>query len=347
MTHTSRHEPFLGRAARGGDWAELARGTYRVIIDAVEAGEWSVVVDVLPVAVLEAEELHEVFGDWPDQIVEWMIASGADPVVVAEGEEHLQQLLGSGGRAEWEARWAQYVRQTDLALALAMDRSPDTLGAVLGARDTWLAPHDRAVDLIYGLLDLAVRLLGEDCLPVVWNHLMSDWYDDHARRLDVANQPWDESFRQLALAITDGFHGHLSGVDRLGDMEFIDESDRIGFRFAPCGSGGRTLRDDTTHDQPRPESPYGFAVTSEPHDWSFGKTGVCAYCVHCCLLNMTMPIDRLGYPTRVIEPPTWPEARDGGTCTWWVYRDPSLVPDHVYEQVGRSRPAAVDPEESA
>ena len=346
MPSTSGYEPFLGRPARTGAWADLARGTYRVIIDAVESGDWNTVNDLLPITVLEAEELHQVFGEWPDAIVQWMLAAGADPDAVAAGEEKLLQLIGSGGRVEWEIRWQQYERQTDLALALAKDRSPDTLGAVLGARDAWLAPHDRAVDLIYGLLDLAVRLLGEQCLPDVWGHLMSEWYDDHARRLDVARQPWEESFRQLALAIVDGFHGHLSGVDRLGDMQFIEEADRIGFRFSPCGSGGRVLRDDTTGGQPRPEPPYGFAVTTEPHDWSFGKAGVCAYCVHCCLLNMTVPIDRLGYPTRVIEPPIWPEARDGGQCTWWVYRDPSLVPDHVYEQVGRTRPTAVESEES-
>ena len=61
------------------------------------------------------------------------------------------------------------------------------------------------------------------------------------------------------------------------------------------------------------------------------------YCVHCCLLNMVMPIDRLGYPTRVIDPPTWPAARSGAPCTWWVYKDPARVPDEVYQRVGRRR----------
>ena len=47
---------------------------------------------------------------------------------------------------------------------------------------------------------------------------------------------------------------------------------------------------------------------------------------------------RFGYPTRVVEPPTWPEARDGGTCTWYVYKDPALVADEVYAQVGMQKP---------
>ena len=77
-------------------------------------------------------------------------------------------------------------------------------------------------------------------------------------------------------------------------------------------------------------------MTTEQHDWAWNAAGVCAYCVHCCLLNEVVPIERLGYPTRVIEPPLWPAARENATCTWWVYDDPSLIPDWVYERVGAS-----------
>jgi hypothetical protein len=99
----------------------------------------------------------------------------------------------------------------------------------------------------------------------------------------------------------------------------------------------RVIRDDTTGGRPRPAEPLSLAVTTRPHDWSFGQAGVQAYCVLCCLLNMVMPIDRLGYPTRVIDPPTWPEARQGAPCTWWVYKDPARIPDEAYERVGRRR----------
>jgi len=59
------------------------------------------------------------------------------------------------------------------------------------------------------------------------------------------------------------------------------------------------------------------------------------------LLTITnMPIARFGYPTRVIDPPTWPAARDGGVCTWSVYKDPSLVPATAYEAVGHVKPDA-------
>jgi hypothetical protein len=58
-----------------------------------------------------------------------------------------------------------------------------------------------------------------------------------------------------------------------------------------------------------------------------------------------MPIDRLGYPTRVIDAPTWNPDQPTSSCTWWVYHDPADVPDHVYRRVGRDpsrRPAKRD-----
>jgi hypothetical protein len=332
-----RHEPFLGRDARTGTWSELARGTYRVILDAVQDGDWAVVRELLPVTVLEAEELHEVFGAWPGQIVAWLSRSGADPDLVAQELARVSGLVDDGREPDWEASWQRYLELTNEAVTCAAQQLAETTArAVVAARDHWRDAHDRAVDRVYGLLDVAVRLLGEERLPDVWNYLMAGWYDDHCARLDLKNQPWSESAYQLGIAIVDGFHAHLSGADRLGDVEYLEEEDRIGFRFAPCGSGGRVMRADTTGGRPRMEEPYGFSVTTTAHDWSFGSAGVCSYCVHCCLLNMTTPIDRLGYPTRVIEPPLWPEARQGGSCTWWIYRDPSLVPDEVYERVGRS-----------
>ena len=98
-------------------------------------------------------------------------------------------------------------------------------------------------------------------------------------------------------------------------------------------SGGRTLRDDPDSGAgPRIGPPWNLGVTTRPHDWSWNKAGICLYCVHCCQLNERMPMRRFGYPTRVVEPPVWPEARDGGKCTWYVYKDPALVPEEVYRR---------------
>jgi len=334
------YDESLGQNTRSGTWEQLAVGTYQVIQDTLDTGDGAAAADLIGVTVEEAAEFRQIYGDWPGEITGWLAAQGTGPGAIdAERERVTAMLRAEHGRLyDLPAEWDRYVALTgDAAAACRAGDIPAARARTGEAHETWRLVHDYCVDEIYGLLDAVVRLRGEDALPGVWNHLMRDWYDDHATRLDAANQPWSESARQLMTAIVHGFHGHLSGTDRRGGMTFIEEDDRWGFRFDPCGSGGRVIRDDTTGGRPRPAVPLSLAVTTRPHDWSFGQAGVQAYCVHCCLLNMVMPIDRLGYPTRVIDPPTWPAARSGAPCTWWVYKDPARVPDEVYQRVGRRR----------
>ena len=93
--------------------------------------------------------------------------------------------------------------------------------------------------------------------------------------------------------------------------------------FAPCGSGGRIRAAEQ------------FGVTTERHDWAWNEVGVCHYCVHCCVLQQLEPIDNLGYPARVIDPPLDP----GDSCSWTVYRDRHDVPEEAYRRVGAARPS--------
>ena len=141
-------------------------------------------------------------------------------------------------------------------------------------------------------------------------------------RYDPAKRPWSESFEEVVQSALTGMNGHLCGPKFDGEIGVLEAEDRVELRFAPCGSGGR-IRED-----PR------FGVTAERHDWAWNKEGVCYYCVHCCVLQQLSPIDNLGTPVRVIEPPTSP----GEACTWTVYRSLDLVPDAAFEAVGRERP---------
>jgi hypothetical protein len=329
-------EASLGRNARQGNWSEIAQGTFGAATRALMDGRSSDAVDLLDVSILEADELRDVYGQWPQETVDWILARGVPETEVTEAINQLTELIGMRAMAGIESEWPAFTAAIAFAKDLCSNDDPGAPRAIENARVTWLAIHDRAVDRVSGLIDIAVRLVGEDHLGNLWDYLMSDWYAVHEARYDVTRQPWSESASQLMIAIVDGFHAHLTGPDRSGDIEVIEQPDRIGFRFAPCGSGGRSVSTGITDDRPRAAAPYGFAVTTAPHDWAWNMTGICSYCVHCCRLNELMPIDRLGYPTRVIDPPTWPTEDENPTCTWWVYRDPSLVPDAVYTRVGRS-----------
>lgn len=336
-------EPSLGRAARQGSLDERAGGTFAAAVRAAAAGRGAEAADLLAVSVLEAEELRDIYQRWPELTASWIADRGVEPALLEDEQARLGDLIGQRAMAGIEAEWPAFTDAVDVAAARCRAADPSAVAAIDAARATWMGIHDRAVDRVSGLVDIAVRLVGEDHLGALWDSLMGDWYDVHEQRYALTSQPWTESARQLAVAILDGFHAHLTGVDRSGEVAVIDEADRVGFRFAPCGSGGRSVAAGITDGQPRAGAPFDFAVTTRPHDWAWNTVGICSYCVHCCQLNEVMPIDRLGYPTRVIEPPTWPSTDPNPACTWWVYRDPSLVPDWAYTRVGRdpgARPAA-------
>ncbi|GAA2124904.1 hypothetical protein [Nocardioides bigeumensis] len=332
------HVPFLNRTGRVGDWDELSEGTFSLAQGRLAAGDTEAVAQLLEVAVQEAEELHDIYGRWPAELQSWLVRTGeVEHDDLAARVRALDELVGADEDA-FESGWQDYTSQTRRLAQDLRGTTTVTADQVEALRAGWQDVHDRAVDRLYGLLDIGVRLVGEHRLGEMWDHLMSDWYDEHASR--IGGQPWSESRQQLGYAILDGFHAHLTGDRRHGDVELVDEPGRTGFRFRPCGSGGRAMQDSTTEGSPRPGPPYGFAVTTERHDWAWNTEGICAYCVHCCLLNEVAPIDRIGHPTRVIEPPVWPADREAATCTWWIYDDPADIPDWVYERVGRTRRGA-------
>jgi hypothetical protein len=91
------------------------------------------------------------------------------------------------------------------------------------------------------------------------------------------------------------------------------------------------------------QTPYGWAVTEEPHTWNHNTPGVCLYCAHCIILMEEMPMDRFGYPVRVIDPPVYDSERTAvgvaQKCQWQMFKDPTQVPAEYYERVGRTKPA--------
>lgn len=215
--------------------------------------------------------------------------------------------------APHDAAWAAFVA------ACSAWRAGDPLEPVL---DAWTAAHDAHLDEVATLVDEAVEAWGEARLGELWATLQADGSAFY-RATYGPEQPWAASSERLLQVALEGMHGHLGGPRRRGEVEVEEHADRVTLRFAPCGSGGRVLAGER----------HGTVAGSHGFAWS--TPGVCRYCVHCCVLQQLGAIDDLGYPARVVDPPTEP----GASCAWTVYRDPALVPDAAYARVGRSRPA--------
>lgn len=327
------HEGY-GQNVRAGDWRAQCAATHDLFVAAVNEGRLPEAAQLARYTTQECAEPMELFNAWLPQIRDFMRRGGVSDQDIADQEAALiaEVMKGRGRPLQPELEWQEVCRLAEEAAVLC--ETGDASGALVAlesSRVAYLDVHDRLCDWVQGMVGLAARHLGEKQIGALWQLLMGSMIDGY-KRYDIDHTPWERSAEILLYVTAEALRGHLSGPHRRGDIEVIEEKDRIGFRFRPCGSGGRNVTGQT----------YGiYPVTTEKHDWAWNMEGVCLYCAHCCVLSELNPIRRLGYPAREVEPPY--ENREGRRdfCTWWIYRDPALVPAHVYARTGHVKPESL------
>lgn len=267
---------------------------------------------------VEWQEIRYLYPEFLRRAVAELRARAADQAPVEDFHQLLDHEFGKDYEA-YEVQEALERGVEELARGFeAGTAGEDQLESLL---TSYLDVHDRWRDQLSAAIDLGAELLGEARVGELWTAIEAEEIEGY-KRYDRAERPWSESFDEVVQSAFTGMHGHLCGPRVDGEIEVNEHEDRVELRFSPCGSGGRIRNEER------------FGVTTEKYDWAWNKEGVCYYCAHCCVLQQLEPIDNLGMPVRVIEPPTSP----GDSCSWTVYRSPELIPDSAYEAVGRRPP---------
>ena len=333
------HHQGLGRPVRNGSWRDLAEGTVPRLLRALSERRATDAADLASFFVIEARVCFDIYTQWNRDALRYLSHRGLDAATLAAEQARIEALVlagrpqGTGDRDAAFARFEALAREAGAGGSGAAD-------AAVAMRECWRHLHDTDVDRLTGLFDLVVRRFGEVAIGDMYeNWLIGDWFNKRYVRFDVSRQPWQEAFDLLVYLTFESMHGHLAGPGREGSITFEEHDDRVVFSFDPCGSGGRTVRGEPLDaTPPRDEAPYGFAVLKEAHAFTGGKKGVCTYCAHCCVLTEKLPIERFGYPVRVVDPPLWPDGRND-PCRWTIYRTPEAVPAEIYARVGARKPA--------
>jgi hypothetical protein len=333
---------LLEQRVRRGAWADQQRSTYRLAAEALKEGRHADAEELARFTIEEAVEGHEIYRDMMALIPDYLRRHGVGAEVLEEEIARLRELtaLPDGRPLDAEAGWAAY-KQLIEAFAEAC-RQGDIEGGlrlIEEARVTWRVTHDRKCDWVCGLIEIVARRLGEEHVVPVWDEAVGAMYGYYEEHYDVDKTPWPETMDRLMHITAIALRGHLSGPGRMGEVEIREEAERWAFTFDPCGSGGRTMRADPDEGHaPRMEAPFNHPVTTKEYDWAWNRKGVCLYCVHCCLISEINPIKRLGYPARVVDPPVWGSGDPAPKCTWYIYKDPALVPEEAYAEVGARKP---------
>jgi hypothetical protein len=323
------HHELLGHAVRLEPWGTQGESTYSRVREALAADDVESSVTLAELTIQEAQEAHDLYLLWLGQLPGLLSGLGVADAALASARE-----LANSTAAALVAGWSAYgAHLQDFATHARAGDPSAAVAALEAARSAWQSVHDPATDALCALIAVCVEELGEDRVGPLWDQMLSHYYAALGEKYDPATRPWSQSLERLVLDIFEATRGHLSGPDRDGSFEIREESDRWVVTFEPCGSGGRTYAE--------PGAAPSRTFTRGEHDWAWRTKGVCHYCVHCCQLQQRAPIERLGMPLRVIEPPTLPAGDGSGRtrCTWSLYKDPALLPHEAFTSVGAPIPA--------
>ena len=229
------HHPGLGYRIRKGSWTDHQVSTYTLAETALAEGRFDDARELGRYTVREALEAHELYRDWLVQTEEFLLDSGVSAADMATEIERIAALLvlPDGSPFDAEAGWRAYEELID-RFSSACEKKDGAAAAehLEQARLTWRLTHDRKHDRLCFLITFAARKLGEAQVGPLWDVLLAPSYELY-KRYDVEVTPWEQSAELLVQIMAEALRGHLSGPGRRGDIEFIDEGHRIGFRFRP------------------------------------------------------------------------------------------------------------------
>lgn len=104
-----------------------------------------------------------------------------------------------------------------------------------------------------------------------------------------------------------------------GRCKIIEEPDRYMVTCDPCGSGGQLRRVKDV------------ALVKKPYFWTWNRSDIPYYCIHCCIMWEILPIELRGYPIRI----NLIGDRSEDQCIHFYYKKPELIPEEYFTRIGQ------------
>jgi len=336
----------LKRRVRLGNFQDQAKSTWAKILEAIDRQDAEDAAALAAYAVDETKIHCDVMAQWRADLRAFLKDEGVTLEDLAKVEDRILNVLvlPDGSQFDIPRLWNEFL-QLILQLQGEVHRAEwdRARATMVTARELWRRISDRDVDWCCGVMNEVVVRLGEGAVPAMYNRIIGPLFSWRYDKFDISKADWEkECLPTLLYVAIEAMRAYLSTPWRDGSpLELLEYEDRWVLRFDPCGSGGRSIRGDWIENTPsRMEPPYNFKVIENAYDWTDRKKGVCVYCNHCQVLMEHMPMDKFGYPLRVVEPPIYPDkARDDTRqkCQWTMYKDPTTAPEEIYERCGRKK----------
>lgn len=191
--------------------------------------------------------------------------------------------------------------------------------------------NDIFVDWTWAIFTFIAQRHGEEEVEQALRETMGTWFSTRY------GEVWEKlTPEERAQVMVESMRVHPVGPGRFGGFKVVDEGDRWVMEFDGCGSGQAARRGHESEGMgkgPRTEAPYGYGVSSKPHDWTFGQKDVPWYCAHCAMVEV-LTTETYGYPFRITDFNADPSA----PCKWIVYKDKKDIPEEYFRRMGKEKP---------
>lgn len=198
--------------------------------------------------------------------------------------------------------------------------------------------RDSNIDLVGGFPHFWMTRYGEEQLYEIYRKVLlsqfgkSSWPEHPIGMHDLS--PFDIAMEHALWMVRIHRMGREDGTKGFVLEEYEDRWEVI---WDPCYTGGRTRRGDPiSSTPPHTAAPFDYTTNVIPHSWTWGKTGVTGYCIHCNLYHEMMDTEQTGgylaqwvsgYPENPWDP-----------CRYIVYKDVDWIPEKYYTRIGKVKP---------
>lgn len=186
--------------------------------------------------------------------------------------------------------------------------------------DEALRTHDLYLNWLTSTLSFIGRRYGDEPLEQAMKEsamLVNASFGETWFKLEAAGD-----FRGKVELIADFLKMHLQPVT------IVEDEEKLVFEMHPCGSGDRQVL------QGLYDSPTGFLRVAKPQPMTYGQKDFPVYCCHGAINNLLSM--EAGMPPLLYEDPSDDLGRK--PCRFYMYKDPSKMPEELYAKVGRNKP---------
>jgi len=203
---------------------------------------------------------------------------------------------------------------------------------------------DADIDMVGGFPQFVMNNYGEEGLYQVYrevlirNRGLTQWPIPPVGK--HTETPFDYAMQHALWMVR--YH-RMGRDDGVGGFVLEEYDDRWEVIWDPCYTGGRTRRGDPNTSMPaHTQAPFNYTTNKVPHNWTWGKTGVTGYCIHCTLLHELLDTEQTGgylgqwvsgYPENPWDP-----------CRYIAYKNLDWIPEKYYTRLGLKKPPVTSKE---